>query len=50
MNESLEDADFVVNCLPLTNKTLKFFDKSKFSKMKPSCVFINVGRGTTVNE
>lgn len=42
--------DFVINCLPLNNDTRMVFNKSIFSNMKPSSVFINVGRGETVNE
>ena len=40
--------DFVVNCLPVTEETLKTFTLDQFKIMKPSSMFINVGRGETV--
>ena len=46
----LKRCDFVVNCLPVTPETLKIFSKEQFQIMKPSAMFINVGRGQTVNE
>lgn len=46
--EAVNDADVVVNILPLTDETRNLFDLSLFKKMKKSAVFINVGRGPTV--
>lgn len=46
----LKTSDYVVNCLPLTPTTFHFFDKKKFSKMKKTAFFINIGRGKTVDE
>jgi phosphoglycerate dehydrogenase-like enzyme len=56
----LKNADFVVNCLPLTPKTEGYFDMKKFEQMssgarsasggKKSSYFINIGRGKTVVE
>ncbi len=46
----LQKADFVVNCLPLTKKTLHIFSAKEFSMMQPSAYFINIGRGKTVNQ
>jgi phosphoglycerate dehydrogenase-like enzyme len=43
-------ADYVVNALPLTDATFRLFDRSVFERMKPTCRFINVGRGATVDE
>ncbi|MFI4869800.1 MAG: D-2-hydroxyacid dehydrogenase [Steroidobacterales bacterium] len=43
-----KDADFVVNCLPLTPQTTGVFNKEVFGVMKPSAYFINVGRGGSV--
>jgi phosphoglycerate dehydrogenase-like enzyme len=40
----------VVGVLPKTGDTVNFFDKEFFGKMKPSGVFMNIGRGPTVNE
>jgi len=48
----IAEADFVVGILPrVLGVTDDFFTKeSTFSKMKKSAVFMNIGRGTTVNE
>lgn len=45
----VQEADVVVNILPLTKLTTYFFDKTIFSKMKKTAIFINVGRGKSVN-
>ncbi|GGJ24300.1 2-hydroxyacid dehydrogenase [Paenarthrobacter histidinolovorans] len=44
------DADAVVNTLPGTPYTEKLFNGDIFSAMKPGTVFVNVGRGTVVDE
>lgn len=46
----LPAADAVVNTLPGTPYTEKLFNHEIFSAMKPGTVFINVGRGTVVDE
>eukprot|EP01017_Pseudomicrothorax_dubius_P008464 TRINITY_DN1278_c0_g1_i2.p1 TRINITY_DN1278_c0_g1~~TRINITY_DN1278_c0_g1_i2.p1 ORF type:complete len:349 (+),score=56.12 TRINITY_DN1278_c0_g1_i2:93-1139(+) len=46
----LPEADYVVNCLPLTAETRNLFKWEHFTLMKRSAVFVNVGRGTTVDE
>jgi phosphoglycerate dehydrogenase-like enzyme len=48
----IKEADYVVNILPyVEGQTEKFISmQSTFSKMKKSAVFINIGRGKTVNE
>jgi phosphoglycerate dehydrogenase-like enzyme len=40
-----KDADFVVNCAPLTPQTTGIFDAAFFASMKPGAFFLNVGRG-----
>ncbi|MFL2698329.1 MAG: D-2-hydroxyacid dehydrogenase [Gammaproteobacteria bacterium] len=50
LNEMLKESDFVVNCLPVTNETYKIFGNEQFKSMKDSSMFINIGRGETVNE
>ena len=40
-----KDADFVVNCLPLTPETTGLFNKEFFATMKRSAYFISIGRG-----
>lgn len=42
------EADVVVNATPLTPQTTELFDATFFSKMKPSALFINIGRGKSV--
>ncbi|MFC8038473.1 D-2-hydroxyacid dehydrogenase [Paenarthrobacter sp. NPDC057355] len=44
------DADAVVNTLPGTPYTEKLFNRDIFSAMKTGTVFVNVGRGTVVDE
>ncbi|EAN83802.1 putative D-isomer specific 2-hydroxyacid dehydrogenase-protein [Trypanosoma cruzi] len=46
----LRESDFVVNILPGTEETKRLFNKELFSMMKPSAVYINIGRGITQNE
>ena len=38
-------ADFVVNCAPLTPQTTGVFNKGFFANMKPTAYFLSVGRG-----
>lgn len=39
------DADYVVNCLPLTPETTGIYNKEFFAGMKHSAYFISIGRG-----
>jgi len=48
--EVLPEADIVANSLPITPNTEHFFDADAFRAMKESAIFVNVGRGGTVNE
>ncbi|HKU13905.1 MAG TPA: D-2-hydroxyacid dehydrogenase [Steroidobacteraceae bacterium] len=41
-------ADFVVNCAPLTPETTGIFDAKFFAQMKPTAYFINIARGGSV--
>jgi len=50
MGEFLPQSDYVVNLMPYTPATDKIIDREYFSMMKPSAVFLNLGRGRTVNE
>jgi phosphoglycerate dehydrogenase-like enzyme len=49
LKEVINEADIVVNILPLTNETQEIFDFDLFKQMKESAIFINVGRGGTVS-
>ena len=46
----LGKSDYVIDVLPSTPKTLNFFDDSKFGLFKKNSIFMNIGRGPTVNE
>ena len=50
LDDMLSMCDFIVNCLPSSPETHKIFSESQFKKMKPSAMFINVGRGESVDE
>lgn len=46
----LSACDFVVSVLPATEETNDVFDANAFAAMMPEAVFINVGRGNSVDE
>ena len=48
METLISEADVVVNSLPITDTTRGLFDADIFNRMKPSAIFLNVGRGGTV--
>lgn len=50
VGDVLADSDFVVSTLPLTKSTTHIYNEAFFGKMKESSVFINVGRGKSVDE
>tara|TARA_B100000959_G_scaffold173971_1_gene182168 strand:+ start:613 stop:1569 length:957 start_codon:yes stop_codon:yes gene_type:complete len=50
LNEMITDCDFIVNCLPASDETQKVFSEEQFKLMQPSAMFINVGRGESVDE
>ena len=41
----LSQSDYVVNALPLVKDTIDLYNYEVFEKMKPSSIFINIGRG-----
>jgi phosphoglycerate dehydrogenase-like enzyme len=43
----LPQADFVILTVPHTPATEGFFGSARFKRMKPSAIFINIGRGRT---
>jgi len=49
MIDSLSNIDFLVTTVMHTPETGNLFNLDLFKKMKPSSVFINVGRGKTTN-
>jgi len=50
LNDALSNADYVVSVLPSTEKTIGIYNKETFAAMKPTSVFINIGRGNAVIE
>lgn len=50
VEEALAQARVVVNLLPATPDTRSFFNAGRFAALKPDTIFINVGRGSTVDE
>jgi len=46
----LQDCKIVVNLLPKLETTFMFFNKEMFQNMNKGTVFINLGRGSTVDE
>ncbi|MGH4018607.1 MAG: D-2-hydroxyacid dehydrogenase [Pseudonocardiaceae bacterium] len=50
VEEALTQAQVVVNLLPATAETTSFFDAQRFASMPRGAVFINVGRGSTVDD
>jgi phosphoglycerate dehydrogenase-like enzyme len=47
MYEFAGEADFVVNALPLTDKTNGLIDSRFFDALRPGAYYISVGRGKT---
>lgn len=50
LDELLTQADFIICCLPHTPETEKMLGESRFSRMKQGALFVNVGRGSLVDE
>ena len=46
----LKKAELVISALPGTDKTTNFFDKSKLNNLNKNCIFVNIGRGNSVDE
>jgi len=50
MVEVFRQSDYIINLLPGTKDTIKIINKKYFSEMKEGACFINMGRGSTVDE
>ena len=50
MDELLQRSDFICNHLPGSAGTAKLIGEEQFRLMKSNAVFVNTGRGTTVDE
>jgi phosphoglycerate dehydrogenase-like enzyme len=50
LNKLLEESDFVIVLVPLTDKTRRMIGEDQFRRMKKTAWFINVARGPIVDE
>ena len=50
MEEVIAESDYVAMCTPLTPATYRLMTRERIALMKASAVFINIGRGRTVDE
>lgn len=50
LEELLAESDFVVLCVPLTEKTRGMIGRDRLLRMKPEAVLVNVARGEVVDE
>jgi phosphoglycerate dehydrogenase-like enzyme len=50
LDEVIAQSDYVVMCTPLTPRTWRLISRERIALMKETAVFINVGRGATVDE
>jgi phosphoglycerate dehydrogenase-like enzyme len=50
LDQWLPRADHVINLLPSSAQTDRFFDAHRFAKLKPEANYYNIGRGSTNDE
>ena len=50
LKELLEESDFVITSLPVTEETKDIMNDKTFAMMKPTAYFLNVARGQIVDE
>lgn len=50
LNEMIPQVDYLVAVLPLTSETYHMLGEREFSLMKTGSIFLNIGRGKTVDE
>ena len=50
LEQALKEADFVVSILPSTKETEGYYKEQHFKWMKKTAIFLNIGRGTAVDE
>jgi phosphoglycerate dehydrogenase-like enzyme len=50
LGHALGIADHIMDILPESSSTRRFFDEHRFAAMKPGAVFYNIGRGATVDQ
>lgn len=47
-DNAIPECDVIVSVMPENSESVGYWDNNKFTLMKKSCVFINVGRGSAV--
>jgi phosphoglycerate dehydrogenase-like enzyme len=50
LDQLLPEADILINCLPETSETKVLLDARRLGLMKKTALFVNVGRGSVVDE
>lgn len=50
LDRTLPEYDIVVSCLPETSETKGLLDRSRIKRFKKTALFVNVGRGSVVDE
>jgi len=50
LEKMIQEADYLIIALPLTQETYKMIDNRKLNLMKPSAVLINVARGDIIDQ
>ena len=50
LNDLMSESDYIVAALPHTDKTEKLVNAAAINSMKRTGVFVNIGRGQTVDE
>ncbi len=50
LKEALSDADVIVDCRPLTLGTKRTIDERMLNAMKPTAIYVNIGRAGVVDE
>jgi phosphoglycerate dehydrogenase-like enzyme len=50
LDVALKGADIVINTLPHTAETIGLIDRERIGRMKADALFVNVGRGSAVDE
>ncbi|NHN34196.1 D-2-hydroxyacid dehydrogenase [Paenibacillus agricola] len=50
LNEVIQQSDFIVLTLPLTEESTNLLDEEQFLLMKPTAFIINISRGALMNE
>lgn len=48
--ELLKESDYIICCCAATEETHKLFNKDVFNKMKKTAIFVNISRGTVVDQ